>query len=104
MTDLGFVPSRANLILSLGADWVCSLTSKGEVWPADTECWVEVDGLEDPWEAVVNETTATASFVVQSATTDPVDDGTNFRLYLRFPGTPSTEYLWFYGQVRRVEE
>ncbi|UAK38456.1 hypothetical protein K8O93_01225 [Gordonia bronchialis] len=99
---LGYVPNRGTIILSRGADWVCSLTDSAP-WDADTEVWVEVEGVEEPWQAVVNEVTSSASFVVQSADTDPVQDGAWFRLYMRKPGSPSTEYLWWYGTVMRAE-
>ena len=99
---LGYVPNRGTIILSRGADWVCSLTDSAP-WAADTEVWVEIEGVTEPWEAVVDEAASTASFLVQSADTDPVPDGAKFWLYMRYPGSPSTEYLWWYGTVLRAE-
>lgn len=99
----GHQPGKETIILSKGADWVCSLQDTGEVWPEGTECWVEIGDL-DPIEATVTPETATASFKVESTVVDPVPNRAPFNLYLRFPTTPeTTEYLWFWGQVNRVE-
>ena len=73
MTDLGYKPLRGKLLLSDGADWVCTL-STGVAWPTGTLVWCKVGDLPQ-WDAVVTEVTGTAAFKVESATTDLVDDG-----------------------------
>ena len=100
-TPLGYQPNRGKLILSVGADWVCTLQEQRTTWPEGTEVWCEVDG--QTWDAVVTPATATAAFVVQSDSTDSVDDGAEFRIYKRYPTSPTTEYLWFLGRVERQD-
>lgn len=102
MPDLGYQPLKGKLILTTGADWVCTL-STGKPWPEGTTCWAQVGDLPQ-WDATVTETTGTASFVVQSAITDGVDDRTPYTIFLRYPGTPSTEFAWFEDTVKRTRK
>lgn len=102
MANLGFKPNKGKLLLSDGADWICSL-STGEVWPAGTTCWVQVGDLA-PWNAVVTEATGTASFKIESTITDDVADGTEYTVYLRYPTSPTTEYAWFEDRVQRTRK
>ena len=99
-TTLGYKPIKGTLLLSDGADWVCTLTT-GDVWPEGTTVWCEVGDLPQ-WDAVVDEPTGTAAFVVQSDVTDPVESGEPFTIYLRYPSSPTAEYAWFEGKVKRT--
>lgn len=100
--NLGFVPNKGTVVFTEGADWVCALSSPGEVWPSGTECWIEFD-TEDTFAATVTESPAKAAFRVESDDVDAIPAGTKFKLFLRFPGSPTTEYAWFIGSVKRVE-
>lgn len=97
---LGYTPNKATLLLSEGADWVCSL-SEGGPWPAGTEVWCEVGG--ERWDADVSAEDGVAVFRVESAETDLIATRAAFRIYYSIPGSPSTEYLWFTGNVKRVD-
>lgn len=111
MADLGYKPLTGKLLLSDGADWVCNLSisdfdAEGNIttvrsWPEGTLVWAEVGDLPK-WDAIVTATTGTASFVVQSDTTDPVEDGTEYSIFVQYPGTPTTEYAWFEDVVQRT--
>ncbi|AYR03180.1 hypothetical protein SEA_OCTOBIEN14_32 [Gordonia phage Octobien14] len=102
MANLGYDPMKGKILLSKGADWVCTL-STGDVWPAGTTVWAQVGDLA-PWNAAVTESTGTAAFRVESTITDEVEDRTPYTIYLRFPGSPSTEFAWFEDQVRRTRK
>ncbi|AXQ64403.1 hypothetical protein L3Y19_gp031 [Gordonia phage Neville] len=101
MADLGYEPLKGRLILTDGADWVVTLTT-GDVWPAGTTVWAKVGDLPQ-WDATVDASTGTASFKVQSDITDTVPDKTPYFIYLRYPGTPSTEFAWFQDKVARTK-
>ncbi|QNJ57077.1 hypothetical protein L3Y21_gp033 [Gordonia phage Rabbitrun] len=101
MADLGYRPLKGRLILTDGADWVCTL-STGDVWPEGTTVWAKVGNLPQ-WDAQVVEETGTATFVVQAATTDTVADNTPYIIYLRHPGSPTTEFAWFQDKVSRTK-
>lgn len=99
MTDLGYKPLKGKLLLSDGADWVCTL-STGEVWPSGTAVWCQIG--EQRWDAIVTPVTGTAAFTVESDVTDSIASGTPYTVYLQFPGAPSVEYAWFEDVVRRT--
>lgn len=98
-TVLGYVPNPGSIVLSDGADWVCSLWEEGVSWEEGTEVWVVIG--DSTFDAVVTESEARASFLVQSTDVDPIADGTKFTVYMRKPTTPTTEYAWFIGTVKR---
>lgn len=102
MTVLGFVPSHGTLVLSRDADWVCTLDTD-VAWPEGTEVWVEFPALDVRWDAVVTASSGLAAFRVEQDQTGPdvVPQGADFRIMMRQPGTPSTEFLWFRGEVQR---
>ena len=102
MTVLGFVPSQGTLVLSRDADWVCTLDTD-VAWPGGTEVWVEFPALDVRWDAVVTASSGLAAFRVEQDQTGPdvVPQGADFRIMMRQPGTPSTEFLWFRGEVQR---
>ena len=101
--ELGYTPNKGNLVLSEGADWVCSLQEKGVTWPEGTTCRLEFPDLDSvgPYSATVSEETATAAFVLQETDTRAADipAGTKFRIYL----VKDDDFLWFYGAVKRYE-
>ena len=106
MTVLGFVPKHGTLILSRDADWVCVLRKKKptvDPWPEGTEVWVEFPALDVRWDAVVTASAGLAAFRAEQDQTGPdvVPQGADFRIMMRQPGTPSTEFLWFRGEVQR---
>ena len=113
-TTLGYAPNKANLVLTLGADFICSVMEGGKVvggqvvptvvWESGTQCWISIDGITGHWcDAIIDTLTATAKFRVESAQCDSVPDGATYRLYLQRPTTPTTEYCWFLGSVRRKD-
>ena len=103
MIDLGYKPNQGKLILSEGADWVCTFTEENAVWPEGTTCRLEFPDLSGvgPFAAVVIEENATASFVLQETATTAasIPSGSKFRIYL----TKENDFLWFYGKVARAE-
>ena len=102
MTVLGFVPSQGTMVLSRDADWVCTLDTD-VAWPEGTEVWVELPALDGRWDAVVTASSGLAAFRVEQDQTGPdvVPQGADFRIMMRQPGQPSTEFLWFRGEVQR---
>lgn len=106
---LGYVPNTGALVLSEGADFVCSLQEVQDdgvtpvVWPEDTTCRIEFPELDGigPYSATVVEATGTASFVLQETVTLPEDipDKTPFHIYL----VKENDFLWFHGKVDRKE-
>jgi|SRR5690606_14691845 len=99
---LGYEPNVGELILSEGADWVCSLQEEGATWPVGTECRLEFPELTvGPYNAVVTESTATAAFVLQETETleTSIPQGTPFHIYLN----KENDFLWFQGKVKRKE-
>lgn len=101
--DLGYKPNVGKLILSEGADWVCTLWEKGATWPEGTTCRLEFPDLSGvgPFAAVVTTENATASFVLQETVTTEanIPAGTAFRIYL----VKTNDFLWFRGKVAREE-
>ena len=104
MTELGFRPNRGTLILSEGADWICSIDSP-DVWEPGTEVWVEFPDLDIRWDATVDPLTGVAGFKTEQSetTAEKVPNGSVFRLFFKAPGEPSAEYLWFVGKVKRID-
>ncbi|MFI5775969.1 hypothetical protein [Nocardia sp. NPDC051570] len=105
-TQLGYDPISRTLVLSKGADFVQTLAlADGKFFPTGTAVrLVLLDAGEqtlDTWNAVV--TATEARFVVQSEFADAIPSGAKYRLYVSYSTTPSTEYLWFYGAVRRKQ-
>lgn len=100
---LGYEPNDGTLILSEGADWVCSFQEEGVVWPDGTTCRLEFPDLVGvgPFSATVVEETATASFVLQETVTteENIPGGERFRIYL----VKENDFLWFKGKVVRDE-
>lgn len=103
---LGYVPNRGALVLSEGADFVCSLQEVDNgvpvVWPEDTTCRLEFPTLDvDPIEAVVTEATGSATFILDktATTATEVPDNSPFHIYL----VKDEEFLWFHGKVDRKE-
>ncbi|QIS16587.1 DUF7264 domain-containing protein [Nocardia arthritidis] len=109
MTDqkqLGFDPINRTLVLSKGADFVHTVAlADGPGFPTGTAVRIILlDATEtvlDTWSAVL--TTTEARFVIQSELADLIPAGAKYRLYVSYPTTPTTEYLWFYGAVRRKQ-
>lgn len=104
-TILGNVPNKAELALSIGADWICTLIEQDKrgvptVLPEGTQVWCEVG--EQSWDAVVTASEGRATFVVQSEDCDLIKNNAVYRIYRRFPDPSDTiEQLWFTGKVRR---
>lgn len=104
---LGYVPNRGDLVLSEGADFVCSLQEVDNgtpvVWPDGTTCRMEFPELTGigPFNATVSEETGTASFVLDKTVTvgEDILDKTPFHIYL----VKENEFLWFQGKVDRQE-
>ncbi|MGW4371034.1 LtfC-like domain-containing protein [Nocardia takedensis] len=108
MTDkqFGYDPQNRTLVLSKGADFVHTVAlSEGAQFPAGTLVRIDlIDAGENPlgaWQAVVG--ASEASFVIGSDLADEIPSGAKYRLYVSYPTTPSTEYLWFFGPVRRKQ-
>ncbi|MCF8610073.1 hypothetical protein L5G28_07840 [Gordonia sp. HY285] len=98
---LGYEPNKSKLLLSTGADWVCTLDIDGE-WPEGTTCWVQVGDLPQ-WDGAVDATEGIVAFKVEAEVTDPVKNGTPYTIYVRYPTTPeTTEYAWFEDIVKRT--
>lgn len=103
---LGFDPNEDTLLLSEGAEFVCSFTEDGVQWPEGTECTLEFPTLVGvgPYTAVVNETApegGTASFVIPrvDTTSAKIPAKTPYRVYL----AKDHRYLWFRGKVVRED-
>lgn len=105
-TELGYSPNVATLVLSEGADWVCTLQEENTTWPTGTTCRIEFPELSGvgPYTATVTLATATAVFLLDKAdtTADDIPSGSLFRIYL-VKGT-TADYLWFHGKVKRKED
>lgn len=109
MTDqkqLGYDPSSRTLVLSKGADFLHTVAlADGAVFPDGTTARIALldttEKVLDTWTAVV--TTTEAKFVIQAELADAIPAGAKYRLYVAYPTTPTTEYLWFYGAVRRKQ-
>ncbi|MFC4126449.1 LtfC-like domain-containing protein [Nocardia rhizosphaerae] len=104
--QLGHDPTNLTLVLSKGADFVHTLAlPAGSVFPSGSAVRIVVldngDNEIANWQAVLTETEA--RFVVQAELADIVPAGAKYRLYVSYPTTPSTEYLWFFGAVRRKQ-
>lgn len=101
---LGYEPNVGELILSEGADWVCSFQESGGLeWPVGTTCVLEFPELTGvgPYSATVTESTSTAVFLLQETETteENIPSGTLFRIYLH----KTNDFLWFRGKVKRYE-
>ncbi|WP_306358713.1 MULTISPECIES: hypothetical protein [unclassified Nocardia] len=104
--QFGHNPIQRTLVLSVGADFIQVLApGHGAVFPDGTRVWATVlatsGAVLATWEAVVTFTAAT--FTVGSELADTIPDGAHYRMYVAYPTTPTTEYLWFYGPVRRKQ-
>lgn len=100
---LGYEPNDGVLILSEGADWVCTFQEQSATWPEGTTCRLEFPDLDGvgPYSAIVSEESATAEFVLQETVTtaENIPNGTKFRIYL----VKENDFLWFHGKVKRDE-
>lgn len=104
--QLGYDPTNLTLILSKGADFVHTVAlSSGVVFPTGTKVRIVLsnasEAVLDTWQAVVSD--VEAKFVIQSDLADAIPAGAKYRLYVSYPTTPTTEYLWFFGAVRRKQ-
>ncbi|MFI6168860.1 hypothetical protein ACIBCN_18915 [Nocardia sp. NPDC051052] len=104
--QLGFEPTTRALVLSRGADFIQPVVpDDGAVFPTGTAVRIVVvtssETVLATWEAVV--TVREAMFTVASEFADLIPAGAKYRMYVSYPTTPTTEYLWFYGQVRRKQ-
>ena len=107
LIKLGYVPNTGALVLSEGADWVCSLQEVDGgtpvIWPDGTTCRLEFPELDSigPFDATVVELSGTASFVLDKTVTVGADilDKTPFHIYL----VKENDFLWFQGKVDRKE-
>ena len=103
---LGYEPTRLNLILSAGADFVQNVVpGGGAVFATGTTASIKLfdatGALLDTWPATV--TALSASWMVQSTSADPIPAGSSYRMIVSFPTTPTTEYCWYFGQVFRKQ-
>ncbi|MFR9750502.1 hypothetical protein ACL02S_05650 [Nocardia sp. 004] len=104
--QLGYDPSNLTLVLSKGADFVHTIALEpGSVFPDGTQVRIEVlnaaDAVLDTWPAVIDGQDAV--FTVQSERADAIPTGAKYRLYVSYPTTPTTDYLWFFGAIRRKQ-
>ncbi len=108
IVTLGYEPNKGNLILSDGADFICTLTESGTTWTTGSTCRIEFPDLTGigPYSATVDVSTATAAFSLdKSVTTDDlIPAGTRFHIYLvKGTGSDAADFLWFNGKVKREE-
>ncbi|MEV6063857.1 LtfC-like domain-containing protein [Nocardia asteroides] len=104
--QFGYDPTNLTLVLSKGADFAHTVAlESGAVFPAETKVRIVLvnasETVLDTWQAVVSSTEA--AFVVGSELADVIPAGAKYRMYVSYPTTPTTEYLWFYGAVRRKQ-
>ncbi|MFI9506967.1 hypothetical protein [Nocardia sp. NPDC052566] len=104
--QLGYDPSNRTLVLSKGADFVHTVAlADGGVFPTGSVVRIVLlDATEtvlDTWNAAIAQ--GEARFVIQAELADLIPAGAKYRLYVSYPTTPTTEYLWFYGVVRRKQ-
>lgn len=105
ITKLGYESNTGQLLLSEGADFICTLQEEGATWPALSTCRLEFPDLSGigPYSATVTVGTATAVFNLDKTVTTAalIPGGSHFRIYL-VKGT-TADFLWFHGNVKRVE-
>lgn len=104
--QFGFDPITRPLVLSRGADFIQRLVpAAGSFFPSGTEVWIALlshaDAVIATWNAAV--TSSEAAFHVQADAVDPIPDDIHYRLYVRYPTVPTSEYLWYRGPVRRKQ-
>lgn len=104
--SLGYQPVQQSLTLSIGANFVHTLTPGTTPYPVGMTAWITVlaandSTVLDTWNATV--TTSTASWSVPTSSTNPIPSGARYRLYALLPGSPNVPELWFYGPVVRAE-
>lgn len=104
--QLGYDPTNLTLVLSKGADFTHTIALEaGSQFPIGTKVRIDLltsaDAVLDTWNAVVG--LGEAVFTVQSDRADAIAAGAKYRLYVSYPTTPTTEYLWFFGAVRRKQ-
>ncbi|MFI7001348.1 hypothetical protein [Nocardia sp. NPDC050175] len=104
--QLGYDPTNLTLVLSKGADFVHTVSlAAPSAFPTGTKVRIVLSNAAetvlDTWQAVLSD--AEAKFVIQSDLADAIPAGTKYRLYVSYPTTPTTEYLWFFGAVRRKQ-
>lgn len=109
-TPLGYQPQKGKVVLSKGADWVCTLQAQGQTWPDGTTVSVQFLPPNQPnatpiasANATVTASTATAAFLIQSEIADTIPNQAVFRIYYKVPGSQTTEYAWFIGKVARQD-
>lgn len=99
----GFKPIRRDIVLSTGADFVLSLRlQNGAHWPENTRLYIKLPTTV--WEAYLYD--GVASWKVESQITDTVTVGSSYQLYVQYPPSvadpETTDFMWFYGKVRRT--
>ncbi|GAB4582316.1 LtfC-like domain-containing protein [Nocardia sp. IFM 10818] len=104
--QLGYDPTNLTLVLSKGADFMHTFAlAPGSEFPTGTQVRIQMlnatDAVLATWNAKV--TATEAAFAIQSDLADAIPTGAKYRLYVSYPTTPTTEYLWFFGVVRRKQ-
>lgn len=99
----GYTPTRRDLLLSTGADFILDMSLQGAVeWPEGTRLYIKLP--TSVWEAQVFG--GTAYWKVESETADAVPLGTPYQLFVVYPATDydveTTDLMWFYGKVKRT--
>lgn len=103
---LGWEPQRRPLFLSIGADFIHTITPRTGLFPAGMTAWIQLwnstaTTVLDTWNATC--TTTTVSWAVPLATADAIPTGARYRLYVSYPTAPTSEYEWAYGPVVRKQ-
>lgn len=101
---------RRNIVLSKRMDWTLSiyptdaagapLTSFG--WAEGTEVDLVLGDLDEPlavWPAAV--TSNLVHWKVEAEDADLIPEGTELRVRITFPTTPTTELPWWKGKAKR---
>jgi hypothetical protein len=93
--NLGLMPEALRVILSDGADFLCTLQLDDD-WPVGTALSLTFDSGITAWTATIGGTDAV--FSVDKAVTDLVPDGTAAKLVYT---NGSTDQVWAVGTVVR---
>lgn len=107
----GNIPIKDTVILTRGADYVADFKKHPDDPPihSATSARIEfTDGndtdapIHTTWNAS-EVTTDMIRFRTESEDADLIENGTNYRLIVSFPDTPTLEHCWYYGTVKRTQ-
>lgn len=106
----GHVPVKEALVLTLGADFVHKYQRQATdpVIPVGTTARIELYTSADTtdtiavWNAVLVDDPV-VHFRIESDLADLIPNRAHYRLYIKFPDTPTLDMCWMYGDVSRKQ-